>query len=233
MRAADLLSVWEQGRARSPVHRARLLAEVTGPRPAEMTVGRRDGLLMDLHGALFGTSVSAVAHCPGCGEPCEVGFDLGDVRVPPPEAAPAPVEVAHGGYRVRARPPTIDDLASIEHTAAAREALLGRCVLDAWHGAEPVTPEDLPGDVVALLGERLSEADPQADIRLALTCPACAHPWSTVFDIVAFLWHAIEARACQLVAEVHALASAYGWPESEILAMSAGRRSLYLRMVRP
>jgi hypothetical protein len=39
----------------------------------------------------------------------------------------------------------------------------------------------------------------------------------------------VHARS--LLAEVHSLARAYGWTESEILALSPQRRSTYLEMV--
>ena len=75
-------------------------------------------------------------------------------------------------------------------------------------------------------------ADPQASVRLALTCPACAHGSERPFDVVAYLWIEVDAWARRTLAEVHALAAAYGWSEREILALSARRRQLYLELVR-
>jgi hypothetical protein len=48
------------------------------------------------------------------------------------------------------------------------------------------------------------------------------------FDIVTFLWREIENLAGHLLRDVHTLASAYGWRESDILALSAARRDFYL-----
>ena len=45
------------------------------------------------------------------------------------------------------------------------------------------------------------------------------------------LWAELEAVARRLAMEVHTLASAYGWSESEILSLSDARRRLYLEMV--
>jgi hypothetical protein len=42
----------------------------------------------------------------------------------------------------------------------------------------------------------------------------------------------MEARAKRLLAEVHLIASAYGWSEAEILGLSRARRDFYLDMVR-
>jgi hypothetical protein len=64
-----------------------------------------------------------------------------------------------------------------------------------------------------------------------LNCSSCGHKWEAPFDIVAFFWTEINAAAHGLLREVHALASAYGWTESEILALSPARRRCYLEMV--
>ncbi len=77
----------------------------------------------------------------------------------------------------------------------------------------------------------MAEADPLADARLALSCPACGRPWEAAFDVVAFLWGELDAWARRTFAEVHALASAYGWREADVLALSPERRRIYLDLV--
>ncbi len=82
------------------------------------------------------------------------------------------------------------------------------------------------------LGERMASADPMAETRLTLRCPECGEEWEETFDIVSFFWAEIEAQAKRLLFEIHTLALAYGWTESEILSLSEPRRALYLEMVR-
>jgi hypothetical protein len=65
---------------------------------------------------------------------------------------------------------------------------------------------------------------------LDFACPSCGHEWQSLFDIAAFFWAEIAAQARRLLREVHQLASAYGWREADILAMSARRRRAYLEM---
>ena len=77
----------------------------------------------------------------------------------------------------------------------------------------------------------MHEADPQADTQLSLTCPTCARVWQQAFDIVSYLWAEIGDWARRTLQEVHALATAYGWREADILAMSAQRRQWYLEMI--
>ena len=64
----------------------------------------------------------------------------------------------------------------------------------------------------------------------ALYCPECGHRWHATFDIVSFFWSEIDAWAYRTLHQVHRLASAYGWREADILAMSPWRRQFYLSL---
>jgi hypothetical protein len=77
----------------------------------------------------------------------------------------------------------------------------------------------------------MGQAEPLADLSLAATCPACGHNWQILFDIVSYFWSEINAWSLRLMREVHSLASAYGWREADILAMSAWRRQRYLELI--
>ena len=81
------------------------------------------------------------------------------------------------------------------------------------------------------IAAEMEKADPQANVQLALDCADCGHRWLSGFDIVPFLWSEIDNWARRVLREVCALASAFGWREADILAMSAGRRQLYLQMI--
>jgi len=91
---------------------------------------------------------------------------------------------------------------------------------------------DLADELLSAAAARMSEADPQADVQLSLTCPDCGHQWIACFDIAAFLWGELQAYARRLLLDVHELATAYAWPEASILAMSPARRQAYLDLVR-
>ena len=65
----------------------------------------------------------------------------------------------------------------------------------------------------------------------SLNCADCGHRWVSAFDIVSFLWSEIDNWAKRLLREVCALATALGWREADILAMSAQRRQLYLQII--
>jgi hypothetical protein len=115
--------------------------------------------------------------------------------------------------------------------AVWERAVIGRCTIEARRGPVCVGADELPDAVTEAIAEAMAGADPQADVQVALTCPACARRWDAVFDVAEFLWREIDAWAKRVLDEVHILASAYGWSEGEILSMSAARRERYVSMV--
>jgi hypothetical protein len=236
--AADLLAVWERGNALSPPRRALLLLAAAlpdaGPEAlGRLSVGRRDGLLLGIRAAVFGPRLEALGTCDGCGERAEVDFDT-ERLLGPAETPPVSLELRIGDVALELRLPDASDLVALADAvdgADAERALLRRCVAAARCGDRSVAPEDLPAPVVDAIAARLSEADPLAEVRLALACPACGRPWSETLDVGGFFWREIEAWAARLLDEVHVLASAYGWTERDVLALTPLRRRHYLERV--
>ena len=246
--ASQLLGVWERAHARPHAERAlALLApacpELSTEELARLSVGRRDSLLLTLREWTFGPRLSCRARCERCGEPLELGFEVSDIRAVQDysEGAEA-LTLSVDDYQVTFRLPDSRDLSAVAaeveggggvDLADARQSLLARCVVRVVEGGEEraggalVLPERVREAVAA----RMAEADPQSDIQLALSCPACEHRWSVAFDIVSYFWSEIGAWAGRTLREVHTLASAYGWREEDILAMSPRRRHAYLEMV--
>src|SRR5258705_3680583 len=229
---AELMSVWERGRSQTLLQRAVALLAFAGTDASadqlvRLTLGERDGQLLSLGESIFGPRLQGVAVCPACSEKLEVGFEVSDIRV---ATAANPLEefsIATMGYEIRCRLPNSADVSCLraEDEVAANELrLLARCVLSASSDVSDVTVGQLPGEVVNAVVKRMAEADPQADVQLALTCPACTHHWAAPFDIVSFFWAEISAWALRMLREVHSLASAYGWSEKEILSLSPFRR---------
>ena len=89
---------------------------------------------------------------------------------------------------------------------------------------------ELPPAVTEELGRRLAAADPQAELRLQLRCPECGAERPAEVDPAAFVWRELDDRARSTLAEVASLAAAYGWSESEVLALSRERRRAYLEL---
>jgi hypothetical protein len=245
--APELLAVWEGGLTETPNRRAlALLSTASGENVdalAELTIGRRDRELLLLRSRTFGGRFSGVATCPACGERVEATFDArevvtptDDVRPSPSEAPDAPVErwVERDGYSIRFRTPTTADLeavADLDDPKKARDRLLRRCILQVRFEGVSTRRRRFPGPVTDALVESMSQADPQADVRLSLSCPSCPNQWEEDFDITAFFWSEVDAWAPRLLEEVHVLAAVHGWSETEILAMTPLRRQIYMELV--
>lgn len=215
--------------------------EISAPNWAAATIGERDRSLLILREELFGPKFEAVADCPNCRGRIEVEFNAQEFRLPTslaetsesPSAQEA-LQVSAAGYEIEFRLPTNSDLIEIAGPSAAndaRETLLQRCVRAARRDGLLVETATLPDEAVRVVAEEMAKADPQADIRIALACPVCQHRWSLLFDIASFLWSEIEDWARRLLREVHQIASAYSWPEREILALGARRRRSYLEII--
>jgi hypothetical protein len=105
-------------------------------------------------------------------------------------------------------------------------------VVRAERGGRGRSPRQLPATVRDALARRMGELDPQADVHTRVVCPECAHAWQAVFDIVSFLWAELDGWAQRFLRDVHVLASAYGWREDDVLALSPWRRQIYLQLAR-
>jgi len=236
----ELLDVWERAFEQLPLERAlALLAAATGTDAAELmhlSIGERDALLLDLREKTFGSQLSSVATCPACDEPLEMSFQVAQLRMANPEdKPPRSLSLNVDGYEVSFRLPNSLDLSALssvqEDIAAARRVLFERCLLAARRGAVEQTAGALPSEVVDAIVERMGQADAQGDIQFALKCPRCAHEWLAAFDIASFFWTELNVWARRTLREVHALAGAYGWRETDILSMSPQRRRFYLSML--
>jgi hypothetical protein len=214
-----------------------LLAAGTGTSAdalAQLSLGQRDARLLTLRELTFGPQLMSVSACPACGERMEATFNVADLHTAGEDEPPEVFQLHVNGYEIRFRLPNSLDqaaLAACSDVAAARELLLSRCLLTALHEGADESAGRLPPDVLELVAQRMEEADPEADIQLKLGCPHCAHLWQEAFDISSFFWRELDACANRLLTEVHTLAKAYGWRESDILMMSAARRQFYLNLV--
>jgi hypothetical protein len=238
--AHSILQVWERGNGQCLVNKAlTLLAaarpEMTWDELAELSVGQRDALLIALREQTFGTKLNVFAKCPQCQGHIEFIMDMADIKV---EGYSVPVakenELSVEGLDLRFRLLNSLDLAAVVNCndiTAAHSVLIQRCVLQVNRDGIALSSEELPEEIIDKLIVRLAECDPQSEVLLNLVCPACAHNWQMIFDVVSFFWTEISMQAKRLLREVHTLALAYGWREADILAMNTTRRQFYLEMV--
>jgi hypothetical protein len=114
---------------------------------------------------------------------------------------------------------------------AARRILLERCVTLCICNDAPIDPAGLPDDVVARIEDAMEERDPHADLRLPVECAECGHAFEVPLDVGRFVWAEVDQWARRTLVDVATLASAFGWPEDEVLALTPLRRQAYLEIV--
>jgi hypothetical protein len=237
---ADILRVWGESQNEHPVDRLLtiLLASLPGSsrsQLADLSIGGRDRLLLDFWENHFGRTLQSYGVCSACQERLEFSLPTGQLRLAEEPGKPyQEFTLAMAGFELQYRLPTSRDLAAaaaVPDLQEAREVILQRCFLGASQEDTSISVADLPGEVVAHLIEAFSRQDPQADLSLAMHCPACGHRWELLLDIGLFVWTDLVLAARRLVREVHILASAYGWSEAAILHLEPGRRQAYLDLV--
>lgn len=235
--AAGFLAAWEAGTGRAPAGRALLLHQAARPDLAgdpsallARPVGEREADLFALRRALFGDRMQVRLACRACGEDMEFELDAGEFA-PSLGTAPDPVvRVSEGGWDVEFRVPAVADLTAAARDTDPRGALLARCVVSAAHDGRPATADELPAEVQRRIAEAAEAADPAADVALNIACPDCDATTRAELDIASYLWTELDAWARDLLLDVHLLATAYGWSEPEILALSPLRRRYYLEL---
>lgn len=189
-------------------------------RPADagaLPVGDLDRLIVERRRELIGDSLLVEGRCARCGERVDLRFSLRAFvhhyrpTVPrgtvPSEEDPGWWRFSDGHFRV----PSVDDVLAAAQASDPRSELLDRC----WHGA--ATRARAAERAIGLLGPTL-----RGDMSGA--CPECAE--STLLDVDARELCLAELRreASTVYADVHWLASAYGWHPAEILGLPTARR---------
>jgi hypothetical protein len=234
----DLVEVWEEGFQQHPLERPLTLLGRARPElgPGELAIrplGQLNAALLHLYHETFGSKLEGTADCPACSTRLEFRAEteslLGPVSGTPRES----VVVEEAATRIEARLPTLADLAAAaacEEMEAARRTIITRCVHRVTRAGEPLEPADLPAAVLDRVAQELAMADPGAEILFQLNCGQCGHAWSLALDPAEFIWTHLNATVRRLLLEVHTLASAYGWSETEVLRLGPVRRMAYLEM---
>lgn len=222
------------------LHRLGPLSAVSAETARSLSIGDREALLLHLRRLTLGEKMPCVLKCPACAEKLELELDVREVLQPSyqhaGEAHETSIRCGEVSYRVRFRLPNGADqeraaVLAASAPASAAELILRRCmheVVDELSG-EPVRA--IPPPLAHVLTAKMAELDPQADIVLDLTCPACAASFRMQFDIADYFYREICGRESDLDREVHLLAFHYHWSERDILRLTRCRRMLYLDLL--
>jgi hypothetical protein len=236
--AARLLNAWESS-LDEPVAR-RGAAVVAGCRGLHVddvsrwNVAMLNDELFQLRAELFGTAAEALTDCPSCRQCLELELDVVGLN-PAPMTRDRDVLHVVDGYSITAKWPSSDDVAAAcagAEKATAAVALLERCVESVLSpSGEALQLPDLPRDVGTGIREWMSLELESAEALLEVVCDVCDHQFQVPFDIASFLLSDVDSWAGNVLREIHVLASAHGWTEAEVLALSARRRRHYIDLI--
>jgi hypothetical protein len=157
--------------------------------------------------------VTTSCDAPGCGEKLDLELDLLALRQ---DWRGDHVEFSGGRLRL----PRPADLESLDSDAPYTLAT----VL-----FEGVPPEREGWEREA--EQVLSAADPLGDLELRAECYNCGAPIALPLSLEGFLLSELATTVTRLLDEIHVLAFAYHWTETQIMALPEARRHHYLARI--
>jgi hypothetical protein len=170
-----------------------------------LPVGVIDRLLLRAHRALLRRDLEVAVACQACGTLNGLPLGVDDV----PEYAP---RSAWCGPGAGVREPIGADLAGLpDDTEAAAAELAERCRIGS--ADSPLGPGALDRADQSLCGT----------VRVA--CVECGCPVSEFVDVQSLVTDAIAAAVAGVDAEIHVIASRYGWDLATIESLGDARRS--------
>jgi hypothetical protein len=190
---------------------------------AELPLAERNRLLLELRTITFGHSVAGFAVCERCGAQLEFVMDAREIAA---QIRPAePQTWIEQDRELSMRPANTSDVLACmaaKDESDARRILLSRTT--GWN-------DESEADSLAALAGCFDAINASAEIQLALRCAGCGETCKLDLDIARFLDRETDIAARRLFADIHRLATAYGWSEHSIAEMSSGRRATYLAML--
>jgi hypothetical protein len=199
-----------------------------------LTLAARIGGLTAIHAQTLGEDRIAVSlRCPldSCGEALEAALPVEAIveMARLAEAEPQLVVAGTGSRPLALRRPTgVDQLRWLSRnypSASIAEAAMLQSLLP------QSSPGPLPADLVRLVGEQLEELDPLPCFAVVTLCPACGWQGEIAVDLEAVLLAGLHRAQRRMLADIHVLASRYGWREQDVLAIPPKRRADYRRMI--
>jgi hypothetical protein len=197
----------------------------------EATISRRIAALMQIVAMTeHSASLAMTVRCDrlDCGVPLEIAIPLEAIQSSgsPPERLS--VSLANG-HEVIVRPPIGADQRTWRqrHYASREDAV--RAMLESLLIEGDVSGAE-PHDVEAI-ADALAERDPLVAFTISYDCPSCGVSSDTAIDLEQLAVQRLVTFQRGLLGDVHALATRYGWTESEVLAIPAKRRARYRALI--
>jgi hypothetical protein len=237
--ASALLAAREAAAGMPEVARAAALVAHAGAGSVEQVLNLplavTASLAIAAHVEAFGPQADGICACEECGESIGVLLDLrqfAEAGVTADAGVGQETVTIGGGARALAvHALTTRDLlaagGSPDPVMSLRRAFVRDEAGRALSASEIVA---LGADDVAALDAAAERLAGVASIALRMRCPGCSEDITASVDPGMLLWERVDAAAPLLLAEVAALARAFGWSEEAVLGLSASRRRAYLAL---
>ena len=202
---------------------------VSVSRVRDLSVGDRQYLMSQLATHIDDQLIWLTAECGQCRELFDVPMRFADLPVKPADDHYPETSVDTDQGRLQVRVPTGADQEAIAEIGDGIEALnllLQRIVSTADpSGVLDITR--LSEAEIADIEARVEAMAPEIATHLNTRCPSCETENQLPIDLYAILQRPVG----DLYAEIHRLASAYHWSESDILELPRARRQRYLQLI--
>lgn len=210
-----------------------LIPEIPKKDFAEMSIGRRNYFLTQIRNKLIGRDLICFTVCPYCDSKLEFSISPEEI-LSPSKAEDTPFVFIIDDYIIRYRLPNSVNLAIASRCKdfySAKDEILNQCLIELTKDDQKISPSELPEEIKLKLSCDMSIKEPATESVIDLVCKDCNYSWTQIMDIASFLITEINFYAKNILRDVHQLASAYGWSESEIIGMSPQKRNWYLNAI--
>jgi hypothetical protein len=193
-----------------------------------LTITDFEYALLGLRRFLFGDTVVCLSRCP-CSERMEIEFSIAALLRDSQPRTPrrvVPCASRSGWFTLPEkhlvfRLPTVGDQLRALASATPRALLEQFCIESTERGR-----------IVLAVVERAMEAmAPSVSRPIAGVCAACGAALSLELQVPTLVLDELAASTAGIHREIHAIAAAYHWPESTILALPQLRRQAYTEAI--
>jgi hypothetical protein len=197
-----------------------------------LTAWDRDRLLAVVYIRIYGPQIKSTVNCAHCHEAFDLDFSLPRLLESlSPENVVVEVQMIQDGLYefsdgLQFRLPTGEDeyaVMGLSQKEAVQE-LLKRCIQNASEYMNILNrTEEVQSAMEAIA--------PLIDLELDARCPECGQEQQVHFDLQHYLLSALNGERTQLMREIHALASTYGWSLTDILSLPRSQRKSLASLV--
>lgn len=196
-------------------------------------------LLQIVEHTIEGEAFTLELSCPrrACGQSFEVTLPFARIEQAAPPArdvsadGPTVTLFLPHGRNVALRLPTGRDQAAWRGQRYANPEATLAAIVRSLSADPSVIPASCTDEELAPLNDAMAAADPLVAFTVDTTCPHCEHEAEVAVDLELCALRRLAEHRRALLRDIHRFATRYGWSEAQVLAIPAGRRAEYKRIM--